>query len=223
VTDHPATFRVVVMHDGVAEDTKKLFARHGIPVDVEVARPFPDWNTVLQIDIPSLVIVGPIAAFLAAFAGAAGRDAYDRLKAFLRDARKTRGDRVVLVSDGAERMGIVLTDELPDDALRALFEIDLREFAGRGTAGWDDEERRWLPGWAPTRRADIVGWFTARKPDGAAAPWHLTADARADPVRAVCGADLGSSPESADNPFRGQGGWACMDCVVEAERSRRPA
>src|SRR2546425_13194882 len=98
-------FRVVVMHDAVAEDTKKLFARHGIPVDFAVARPIPDWNTVLQIDLPSLVIVGPIAAFLAAFAGAAGRDAYERLKAFLRDPRTTRGDLGEMRAHGAEPIG----------------------------------------------------------------------------------------------------------------------
>jgi hypothetical protein len=211
------TFQVFVMHDEAkAANTRAVFARHGIPVRVDMVGAIPDFGTLLQIDLPSLVIVGPIAAFLAAFAGAAGKDAYVRLKAFLQDVRKTRGDRVVLVSDGTDRFGIVLTDDLPDEALQALFGLDVREFANRGTSGWDRVEHRWQPGWAPTNREDVVGWFAVRMPDGRPTPWHLSAAPVTDPVRTLCGADVGTSPEYSETPFREMRFPPCWRCVEAA-------
>src|SRR5437016_3530751 len=144
------------MHDEArAADLSAVFARHCIPARVDVAGgAIPDFDQLLNVDVPSLVIGGSISAFISLFAA----DAYKRLKDFLWDLRKTRGDRVVLVSDGIERFGIVLTDDLPDEALVALLEVDIREFAGRGTTGWDREAKRWQPGWRPKRRSDVVGW-----------------------------------------------------------------
>lgn len=216
------TFQVVVLHDEArAADIRAVFARHGIPVRVDVAGAIPDFDQLLSIDVPSLVIAGPVAAFLSAFAAAAGKDAYARVKAFLKDIRKTRGDRVVMVSDGTERFGIVLTDDLPDEALVALFEVDLREFAGRGTTGWDREARRWQPGWKPTRRSDVVGWFAERSPDGRPMPWHLSAAPPANPVRSMCGIDLGGSPEHVENPFRQMRFPPCWPCVEAAGPATR--
>ena len=215
-----AALGVVVMDQSLVADMKSVFDRHRVPVQVHVGHPFPDLGGILQIDIPTLTIWGPITAFLGAFAAAAGKDAYEGLKAFLKDLRKARGDRVVLVSDGKQRLGLVLKDDLPDEALRALFEVDFTELAGRGVTGWDEATQRWQPGWMPKRRADIRGWFTVPAPDGRQVPWHLSPEPPPDPVRALCGADLGHDPVFDEDPFREMRFPPCWDCVSAAERSR---
>jgi hypothetical protein len=210
----------LVVNNGLTKMTQDLFARHKVPVRVQVAAPFPDLNATLFEEIVTLAIKGSVAGFLGAFAAAAGRDAYRALRAFLADARATRHDQLVLVDDGTQRLGVVLSDRLPDEALRALFEVDLAVFARAGTVGWDANATRWLPGWAPTRRSDIGGWFARKEIDGRPPTWHLAKEPIRTPIAPLCGADLGDSVLRDSDPFRELVGPPCWECIHVADESR---
>jgi hypothetical protein len=102
-------------------------------------------------DFPYVIYVSvPVTAFLTAFAGTAGKDAYDSLRRFVRDIRKARGDRrgSIVVQDRENQNDgtvLVLSADLPDDAFDALAKLDLDAEKGaylvwdrEGSKGWDD-------------------------------------------------------------------------------------
>jgi hypothetical protein len=219
----PALTVLVLHSETLANTTRELFGRHKVPVRVQIAGAFPDLNATLFEEIVTLAIAGPVTAFLGAFTAAAGNDAYKALKAFLVDARATRRDQLVLVNDGSQRFGVVLSDRLPDEALRALFELDVGEFASAGTVGWDAKAKRWLPGWQPARRSDVDGWFARKEVDGRPPTWHLVKEPTATPIVPLCGTDLGDATVHESDPFRELVGPPCWDCVRIADEARLAA
>lgn len=106
-------------------------------------------------DLPFVIYVGAVpTAFLTAFAGAAGKDAYTALKEFvgkIRAARRGR-DGTVVVQDRGDREDstvLVLSADLPDEAFAALGDLDLEAAKGAylvwdrdGDEGWHDPTAR---------------------------------------------------------------------------------
>ena len=92
----------------------------------------------------------PVTAFLTAFAGAAGKDAYDSLKRFVRDIRAARRDRPgsIVVQDRENHDDgtvLVLSAPMSDEAYEALADLDLEAERGsylvwdhEGNKGWHD-------------------------------------------------------------------------------------
>lgn len=100
-------------------------------------------------EIPFVIYVSvPVTAFLSAFAGAAGKDAYDSLKDFLRrirEARRNRSGSVVIRNPDGTRDStvLVLSADLPDEAFEALSDLDLEANKGAYLV-WDEEgDKRW--------------------------------------------------------------------------------
>jgi hypothetical protein len=87
-------------------------------------------------DLPFVIYVSaPVMAFLSAFMGAAGKDAYDSLKHFVRDVRAARRDRPgsIVIEDRESREDstvLVLSADLPDEAFEALADLDFEALKG---------------------------------------------------------------------------------------------
>ncbi len=96
----------------------------------------------------------PIQAFLSAFAAEAGKDAWKAIERFLGELREVRGpdDGTFHVGTrevfplGEEGMGevLVLQSSLPDEALKALVELDLNSFGPRAFLVWEADEGCWI-------------------------------------------------------------------------------
>lgn len=106
-------------------------------------------------DLPFVIYVGAApAAFLSAFAGAAGKDAYESLKKFvgrLVVARRERRGSVVIEDRESHEDStvLVLPSDLPEEAFAALADLDLEAPKGAYLI-WDREgERGWHDGMAP--------------------------------------------------------------------------
>lgn len=100
-------------------------------------------------EIPFVIYVSvPVTAFLSAFAGAAGKDAYDSLKGFLRrirEARRNRSGSVVVRNLGGtnDSTVLVLSADLPDEAFEALGDLDLEANKGAYLVWDNDGDKRW--------------------------------------------------------------------------------
>jgi hypothetical protein len=106
-------------------------------------------------DLPFVIYVGAVpTAFLSAFAGAAGKDAYSALKDFIAKisaARRGR-DGTVVVQDREDREDstvLVLSADLPGEAFVAIGDLDLDALKGAylvwdrdGDKGWYDPMAR---------------------------------------------------------------------------------
>jgi hypothetical protein len=120
-----------------------------------------------------VLIAIPPAAFLQAFFSEAGKDAWKRLKRLLEDLKVARGGgaagsgQIILrrhrpIPDDIEPdqrvavlMGwigprdteteLILSPDMPDEALRTLFELELNKHRG-GYIFWDDARREWRSG-----------------------------------------------------------------------------
>ena len=104
--------------------------------------------------VAQLLIAGPVAAFLGAFAAEAGKAAWRKsveapakLKRWLDGLRAARGGKVqgITLIDGS--LWLEFRQDLPDEAYRKLFEIeDLADRANKYCwLAWDDEKKDWLP------------------------------------------------------------------------------
>lgn len=211
-------FRVTVPDPSLAEDLRQLLTREGLSVEVRVGHAAMDPSAILAANIASLVIVGPLAAFVAAFATRAGHrtadDAYDRLKVFLRARRGPRGFQRVMLADPDQNVQVLLGGDTSDEGLRALFALDVATFAGRDPLTWDAASNEWRPRPYPEQRSDLFGWFA--KASRAASPptWHLTRNPDASPIVALCGAVLDSTRTVETSPWRGgSGGSPCNACL----------
>lgn len=102
-------------------------------------------------DFPFVIYASvPVTAFLTAFAGAAGKDAYDSLKRFVGDIRAARRNRPgsIVVQDRENHDDgtvLVLSAPMPDEAYEALADLDLEAERGsylvwdyEGNNGWHD-------------------------------------------------------------------------------------
>lgn len=92
-------------------------------------------------------VSAPVMAFLTAFAGAAGKDAYGSLRDFLKALRAARRDRsgsvVIRDVEGRDDLTVlVLSSDLPEEAFSALAHLDLKANKGAYLA-WD---RAWSRG-----------------------------------------------------------------------------
>lgn len=101
-------------------------------------------------DLPWQVLVtgAPFVAFWSTFASKAGEDAYKAVKRWLVDMSKARGDRpgTVTIIDEPTQTWIVLSPDLPEQALRQLPTFDpVRDGGESGYARWDPDRRTWAP------------------------------------------------------------------------------
>lgn len=97
--------------------------------------------------ISALLIVGPLMAFLAAFAKAAGDDAYRNLKEFVKRAggRRNRPGTGVWLQDNSEKgIDIGFGPELSDEAYRELFELDLSEAPEHCIVRYEEDAGDWM-------------------------------------------------------------------------------
>lgn len=100
-------------------------------------------------DFPWIVIISaPLTAFLTAFAAAAGKGFYKELKKLVHSIRSkrtktsgTRGDFIIIDSESG--IWILLNPDIPEDAYRALAELDLDAFLGSGVLKYDNDEKEW--------------------------------------------------------------------------------
>lgn len=79
------------------------------------------------------VVISAVTVFLTAFIGEAGKDAYQLFKRFLGDLGTARGvapARMVL-HDPIRQFEVFVAPDLPDDAYRSLFELDISAFPDR--------------------------------------------------------------------------------------------
>lgn len=80
---------------------------------------------------------------VAGFLGAVGGDGYQRLKQLVEGVRKARGGRPGVVEvRGLDDTGLILRGNLPDDAFRALIDLDWTELQG-GRIEWSDVDQEW--------------------------------------------------------------------------------
>ncbi|HST70380.1 MAG TPA: hypothetical protein VLI94_12075 [Solirubrobacterales bacterium] len=132
------------------EAVAEIFRREGFdgPISADVERRSLG-------EIPFVIYVSiSVTAFLTAFAAAAGKDAYDNLKRFIRDIRSARDghDGSIVVEDREDHQDstvLVLSADLPDEAFEALRALDLEAMKGAylvwdrdGDKGWYDPMAR---------------------------------------------------------------------------------
>ena len=122
------------------EAVERAFRAAGLPADV-------DAGIGRKSDVDSwlvhVAVAAPLTVFLSALAAAAGQDAWAGLKALVRrvyEARPRARSRPGAIWLDAERLTVILTDELPDEAYRAL---EAGELAARGYYVWDPERGAW--------------------------------------------------------------------------------
>jgi hypothetical protein len=97
--------------------------------------------------IVSVLVIGPLTVFLARFVQLAADDAYKTLKAFVQRvcARRERHATALWLQDETgRRVDIAFGPELPDDAYRAIFELDLQDIPLNATIRYEDEARDWM-------------------------------------------------------------------------------
>ena len=196
----------------------EVFARHGLVLDVEDAG-YPDMSLDMILMITaSLLIVGPLRAFLSALATEAGKDAYVPLKAFLRDLQsdvppKTKRYReLTLVTDPEVQGRVLLTDELPDRAIQDLFQVDLSKVAGDRTKvlAWDSATARWQLQTYPAKRTDVFGWYNGPPMPPYDWPlWHLTREPSSSTIVTLCKQRLDNPPFTPS-----LSGAQCQRCMV---------
>jgi hypothetical protein len=97
------------------------------------------------------VLSAPVQAFLAGFFGAAGADAWKDVKRFVAELRAARAPSRApdgwVEFDDPEGTKLMVAD-LPDEAYRALLELDWDDHRG-GMLMWDDDTSKWFD---PNRR-----------------------------------------------------------------------
>ena len=216
---------MVMRDEQLAARTRELFRRYGLELQVDVyqgAAATPD--AVLFIRFADLVIAGPVAAFLAAIAAAAGKDAYRELKRIISELRGEYGQpaHVVVIRDHDRQAAVLLEDNLPDQALKELFELELEQFVGADPLTWDRQGQRWRARPFPQRRTDVVGWF--RPAASVAKSWHLTRNAAERPLRTLCGTPMDDVATSDKGPWGADGGpcYQCLNAVSELPRPEDP-
>jgi hypothetical protein len=120
-----------------------VFARAGFRVKGEAGLP-PSGGPPVPVDwMLQVTLAVPIAAFFAAFASEAGKDAYGAVKAWLKDLQATRGTSGRVILWDAEDTTLAFGDgPIPDEALDALGSTDWGSLKGRYIA-WDGERGEW--------------------------------------------------------------------------------
>jgi hypothetical protein len=139
----PRELPEVVIESEASEDdvraVERLFDEAGVPAIVSASLHSRSVSTLPW----AMIVTFPLTAFLTAFAGAAGADAWRGLKSFVALVFETRRDPGR--PDGAirwedERRTVILTDRIPDDGFRQLTSGDL---PASGYFVWDEEQEAW--------------------------------------------------------------------------------
>lgn len=209
----PAHFDVTLVYGHGIDEVRRTLARHGLSAEVRPSAPFMDPNEVLLKAAATILIVGPLKAFLDAFAAEAGKAAFAGLSDFLRDLRAARGDRVVLLHDRDSAVSVRIETSTPDEALIALFALDLRAFTPRHTLDWDADARAWVARKGRQRRSDVLGWFA---PEGAidmGTQWHLVVDPNTAPLVTLCGRSI-ERPQRVEGDHWQWAGLPCQECAL---------
>lgn len=126
---------------GELADVRAAFAAAGIdgPCDAVVER----YSADLLPWVIYVTVSYPIGRFFGGFFEAAGEDGYRTFKAWVHDVRAARGGHrgsvVVQSKDGTR---VVLSSEIPDEALGALRKVDWSQRAC-GDFIWDDDAGEW--------------------------------------------------------------------------------
>lgn len=100
-------------------------------------------------DFPWVVMFAvPITAFLTAFATAAGKDAYQRLKKLvcsIWDKRTTTSgpSGSFTIIDSESGVWVLLDPDIPSDAYSTLAKLDLKALQGPGVLKYDKNEKQW--------------------------------------------------------------------------------
>lgn len=139
----PRDLAEVVIEVGASDDdvraVERLFDEAGVPAIVSASLRSRSLATMPW----AMIVTFPLTAFLAAFAGAAGADAWRALKTFVSnvfEARRdpNRTDGVIRWED--ERRAVILTDRIPDAGFQQLVSGEL---PASGYFVWDEEQGAW--------------------------------------------------------------------------------
>jgi hypothetical protein len=175
-------------------------------------------DSILEI-AASLVIIGAAREFFKAFMAKAGESAFSELQGFLSDLQnktspsQKRWRETVLIRDRETQVGILLTADLPENALKLVLRMNLNETPGspKTALAWDTPTQSWRPQPYPAKRTDVFGWYGGPPMDPYLYPlWHLTQQPETSPIVTLCKQSL------TDPPFRvtlGDGGQ-CQRCMV---------
>lgn len=139
----PEQFDVSIDRDASDEEIEAVetaFREAGFDVEVQASYGRKALET-----LPWIVfITAPITAFLTGFAAAAGKDAWEAVKAFVVKIKAARGggkgEIVVRAPNGAN---LVISDNLPDEAFVGLAELNLDDYPDDAYFVWHDERREW--------------------------------------------------------------------------------
>jgi len=139
----PEQFDVSIDRDASDEEIEAVeaaFREAGFDVEVQASYGRKALET-----LPWIVfITAPITAFLTGFAAAAGKDAWEAVKAFVVEIKAARGggkgEIVVRAPNGAN---LVIGDDLPDEAFVRLAELNLDDYPDDAYFVWNDERREW--------------------------------------------------------------------------------
>lgn len=87
----------------------------------------------------------PVTAFLTSFFGAVGNDAWKAFKNFVTRVQRARPNRQGSIEFRSHNSSPSLTipEGLPDEAYRALFDLDFDAFEGSAVIYWDAERSEW--------------------------------------------------------------------------------
>jgi len=140
-------FEVAIERSASADelaDVRAAFADAGLNASVRASIEFKSAESDA---IASLLVIGPITAFLSAFAGAAGKDAYHALKTFVARAgrRRHRPNTSLWLQDSTgTHIDVVVGPDLPDNAYRAIFELDFTSLPSGASVHYDEQIGKWM-------------------------------------------------------------------------------
>jgi hypothetical protein len=212
------TTRLIPEQDERKRGLIDVFGRHGLVLEVEDAG-YPDMSLDMILMITaSILIVGPLRAFLDGLAAEAGKDAYKKLRTLLNDVQsdvppKTKRYReLIRVTDPTVHASVLLSDDLTDRALQDLFNVDLSHFAGdhKNVLAWDRATEQWQLQAYPAKRTDVFGWYNGPPMPPYDWPlWHLTWEPNSRIIVTLCKQPLD------DPPFLPSlSGAQCQRCMV---------
>lgn len=97
----------------------------------------------------TIIITGAASMFFAGMLGEAGKDAWRRLKRFVRELRGARPGKSTQLVAILNNKWIVFPENDPEDAFRRLCEINVTEVANESdTLVWDEGIQDWRDSWS---------------------------------------------------------------------------
>jgi hypothetical protein len=134
------------------ELVEDAFARAGFTVEARAnieRRSSFEWGAATLPWLVYVVLAVPVSAFFAGFGHAAGRDAWDAVKQWVRDIweahEEGRYSGGVFELRDPSGTRVVLSPRLPDEALDALADVDWESVEGGDNLRWDTDRGEWRP------------------------------------------------------------------------------